>query len=568
MPAQISSFFGRMLKSIREFTVAQRTIALIGVAVLVLGIVTFATWTAKPTYTPLFSGLQPSDANTIVEQLRTDGVPYELTGGGGTILVPEESVYDQRLKAAAAGLPSSDTGGYTLLDDMGVTSSEFQQSVTYKRAMEGELASTIGALKGVKTASVRLAIPEETVFVSEKADPTASVFVETDRGVTLASDQVQAVVHLTSASIQGMKPDDVAVIDAAGTVLSAVGVGATGGADKQASDYEQRVTTAVQTMLDSVVGAGNATVAVAADMSYESAERVDESFSIPDGDPALSESTETEGYNGAGGTAAGVLGPDDIAAEDAGDTGDGTFESESSVRNNALNKVTETTTIPAGEITRQSVSVAIDQAAAGPLNMEDITGLVASAAGINAERGDEVTVEVVPFNTAAADEASEALAAAAAAAAAERQAELIRTGLIIAAVLVVLIIALLLYARHSRRQRREMIDLGNLEELDDGSSGRHALGSATGPPALAASTRPAVTKTPVPQALGGAGQDPNPATSAFGVVPSGSPDGAEALPSATADMDRKRAEIDELAGRDPDKTAEYLRGLLDDRQSV
>src|SRR5690606_20952255 len=107
--------------------------------------------------------------------------------------------------------------------------------------------------KGVRTASVRLAIPKDTVFVSQKVDSTASVFVETDNGITLSTEQVQAIVHLTSASIDGMKPSNVAVVDASGTVLSAVGVGATGSADKQASDYEGRVTAAVQSMLDRVV---------------------------------------------------------------------------------------------------------------------------------------------------------------------------------------------------------------------------------------------------------------------------------------------------------------------------
>ena len=221
MAQSFNSVLTRLGDAVKAFTIAQRTIAIIGVAVLALGIAALVTWSMKPSYTPLFSGLNGEDASIIVEQLRTDNIPYELSAGGGTILVPEESVYDQRLKAAAAGLPSSSTAGYSLLDDMGVTSSEFQESVTYKRALEGELAATVSALEGVKNASVRLAIPEESVFVSEAGTPTASVFIETDSGVSLSSEQVQAVAHLTSASIDGMTPENVAVIDADGTVLSA-----------------------------------------------------------------------------------------------------------------------------------------------------------------------------------------------------------------------------------------------------------------------------------------------------------------------------------------------------------
>ncbi|HEY8673144.1 MAG TPA: flagellar M-ring protein FliF, partial [Candidatus Dormibacteraeota bacterium] len=131
MPTQVSTALRRLAHTIREFTIAQRTVAIIGVAVLALGVVALSFWITKPAYTPLFSGLSGTDANTIVEQLRTDGVQYEITNGGGTIMVPEANVYDERLKAAAAGLPSSTTGGYSLLDKMGVTASEFQQNVTY-----------------------------------------------------------------------------------------------------------------------------------------------------------------------------------------------------------------------------------------------------------------------------------------------------------------------------------------------------------------------------------------------------------------------------------------------------
>ena len=117
-----------------------------------------------------------------MDQLHTDNVPYQLTDGGATILVPQDKVNDERLKAAAAGLPANKTAGYSLLDKMGVTSSEFQQNVTYKRAIEGELATTINAMDGVQTASVQLAIPKDTVFVSQKTDPTASVFIQTNAG--------------------------------------------------------------------------------------------------------------------------------------------------------------------------------------------------------------------------------------------------------------------------------------------------------------------------------------------------------------------------------------------------
>ncbi|WP_193509282.1 flagellar basal-body MS-ring/collar protein FliF [Cryobacterium sp. BB736] len=524
MPTQVSTALRRFVSGVREFTIAQRTLAIIGLAVLVLGVATLGIWLSRPTYTPLFSGLAPKDASAIVEQLRAESVPYELTGGGGSILVPEQYVYDQRLKAAAAGLPSSSNGGYSLLDDMGVTSSDFQQSVTYKRALEGELAATIGAMKDVKMASVRLAIPEDSVFVSERQEPTASVFVETERGVDLSAEQVQAIVQLTSASIDGMKAANVAVVDADGTVLSAVGVGATGTADQRGSDYEERVRQAVQAMLDRVAGVGNATVVVSADMSYESAQRLEEQFTVPDDAPALNESTHTETHDG-GRAATGVLGPDNIAVP--GGEQDGVYTSESVTRNNAVNKVTETRTIPAGAITRQTVSVALNEAAASDLNITNISALVAAAAGINTDRGDEVTVEVVPFNAAGAAAAAEALAAAEAEAAAERLTTLITTVAIVLGLAVLIVVAIVLLSRRSQRER-DAVEIGELKDMLYGPAQTVPLLGATPPPAELPAAPPA--------------------------------------PDAGSDSARARAEIEALAERDPQRTAEFLRSLMDDRQ--
>ena len=531
MPRQVTSAFRNLGNAIREFTIAQRTVAIIGIAVLVLGAVALGMWVTKPSYTPLFSGLSGADANTLVEQLRADGIPYELSNGGATIMVPEENVYDERLKAAAVGLPSSSTGGYSLLDTMGVTASEFQQSVTYKRALEGELAKTISALKGIQTASVRLAIPEETVFVSEKNAPTASVFVETQSGVTLTSDQVQSIVHLTSASIDGMTPTDVAVIDSKGTVLSAVGEGALGGADQQTSDYETAIRASVQTMLDKVVGAGNATVVVAADMSKESAQRVEETFEAPDGVLSLNESATVEGTGAAGQTAAGVLGPDNIAVPGGAGLGNGESSSSSVTRNNAVNKVTESTTIPAGSLTRKTISVALNEGAAKGLNVADVTALVSSAAGIDTDRGDVVTVEVVPFNGAGAAQATEALAAAEEAANADRLADLIRTAVIALAIALPIIIALAVFAARSKRRKQEIDEAADLADL------RSILND----------TQPAMESTPLRPAI------PSVPTSPLLIEPNST--------------DRTRAEIDALAAQDPHRAAEFLRGLMDGQRT-
>lgn len=536
MPPQISGFFRRMGSGIQGFTTGQKTIAIIGVAVLVLGTVALAAWLGKPAYSPLFSGLKDTDANGIVEQLRKDNVPYEIANGGSTILVPEEKVYDERLKAAAAGLPSAAATGYSLLDKLGVTSSEFQQSVTYKRALEGELATTIQAMDGVKTAAVRLAIPEKSVFVDTAPDATASVFVETQPGTALSPDKVQAVVHLTSAAIENLKPTNVSVVDSQGNVLSSVGGGATGSSSKQAADYQQRTSDSVRAVLDSVVGPGNATVAVAADVTGESAQQRSETFTAAADVPALSESTKTEKFTGTGGGAAGVLGPDNIAVP-GGTNGNGSFDSTNATKNNAVNKVTEDRIIPQGAVKRQTISVAINQAAAGGVNLNSVRALVTAAAGIDPARGDVVTVEMLPFSTAAADNAAASLAAAKAEAEAAQQAELMRTLVLVGSILLAalaLIVAVLISLR--RRQQREPVDLGvglEYQMLPDPGTA-HAL---EGPPATTAIEVSPPAPMPLP--------------------------GAEALAA-----ERRRAQLDTMVAESPSRAAEHLRGLMDEKQTV
>ncbi|MBN9239743.1 MAG: flagellar M-ring protein FliF [Micrococcales bacterium 70-64] len=545
MPKEVSAAFGRITHALREFTVAQRTIAIIGVAVLVVGAVALGAWFTRSQYSPLFSGLNGSDASAIVDQLDADGVPYQLTDGGQTILVPDTAVNSARLKAAAAGLPSLDNGGYALLDAMGVTASEFQQDVTYKRAIEGELASTIESIKGVRTASVKLAIPEKSVFVSEKQDPTASVFVDTEAGVNLSTDQVQAITHLTAASVDGLTPENVSVVSADGTVLSAVGTGATGSTDQQASTYEDRVRAAVQSMLDRVVGVGNATVAVAASMNLNSGQRVEETFTAPEGDPSLTEDSSKQQYTGtgAGANGTGVLGADSIAVptDTTTGSGDGSYTSESTTKTNAINKVTETTQIAAGQIERQTVSVAVDKDAAAGMTAATLEGLVAAAAGIDEERGDAVKVELVTFAKVDSGTAASALEEARASELQSNITKIVTTAVPFAGAILLLIILMSgIRASAKRRAKQADKDLGEMTQVRDSVEGAQATAIDSAAAAgLLPPTQPLVAG---PSAFAEFGPDLD-----------------------EPGVERMRQEIDSLAAASPERMAEHLRTLMDDR---
>ncbi|WP_024286296.1 flagellar basal-body MS-ring/collar protein FliF [Cellulomonas sp. KRMCY2] len=522
MPAQLTGLLGRLQRTLGQFNLAQRTLAVIGVAVLLLGGVALSAWLTKPSMSPLFANLSATDASAIVDQLDAEGVAYELTDGGSTIMVPAEKVYPMRLAVAAAGLPAaSDGAGYSLLDDMGMTSSEFQQQVTYQRALEGELARTIGAINGVEAATVRLALPEETVFVDDKADPTASVFVKTSPGVSLSADKVQSIVHLVSAGIEGMAPTDVAVIDADGHVLSAVGgTGSSGLQGSQTGEYESRIAANVQQMLDKVVGIGNAVVSVTADLDYDQTARTTETFTAGEALPPVSSATTLEEYSGSQDAVGGVLGPDGIEVPVATDgAGAGAYRKESETVNNPLNRVTEELTTTPGSVRRQSVSVVISEAAGADLDLADLEAAVVAAAGIDPDRGDIVSVSRMNFDTSSAETAQAALAAAEVEAKAAATTDLIKNGAIGAVILLALIVMLVTAQRRGRKARREAIDLGALELVE---SRRVELIEAADPQlALAA-----------------------------------------AAPRVADDMAAKREDVMALAAEQPAEVAEMLRGWL------
>lgn len=533
MPQQLTTAFGKLLAAIKQFSLAQRTLALIGVAILLVGIIALGAWVAKPQMRALYTDLAPADASAIVEMLAGEGVPYELTNGGGTIMVPVDQVYSQRLKVASSGISPVSQSGYSLLDNMGMTTSVFQQNVTYKRALEGELADTLGAMNGVEMATVQLALPEDTVFVSQKQDPSASVFIKSKAGATFTDDQIQAMVQFVSSSIEGLKPKDVSVIDAAGTVLSTpVNAGGSQTANKATSEYEARVTQNVQDMLDRIVGTGMAVVSVTAELDYDSTERTSESFTSNADVAPLTERTTTEQFNGSN-NATGVLGPDNIAVPNGEE--DGLYTNTSEERNNAVDKVTEHTVTAPGTVRKQSVSVAVDQEAAGGLNMIDLSAMVASAAGIDEERGDVVTVSRMRFDRSAATAAQEAIAQAEAEQQGADRQEFIRM-LITAGVIVVALIILAILLGRRRKRPVEIYD--NPAELEEFSFDREEpLGIAAG------------------QLLDELDEAPS-----LALLPPFLDDAAQAA-------DQRRQDVVALADEEPEQVANVLRELMNTRSN-
>src|SRR3954447_11167058 len=304
MKSALAGTLERARSTFSTISLGQKVVIGLLLVGLLLGGFFFYRWITAPTQAPLFSNLASSDASAIVDELNAGGTAYTLADGGQTIMVDKDKVYDLRLAMSGKGLPAGQDTGYALLDEQGITTSEFQQQVTYQRALEGELSKTLEALDGVNQAVVHVALPKDEVFVTDQKKPTASVLLDLAPGTALTGEQIQAVTNLVSSSIQGMDPDQVTVTDSTGQVLSAAGAGVTAAAgdarSQMETEYEGRLSANAQRILDQVVGPGHAVVSVRADLDLSQRQSTSETHKYTPGTPPESESTTTEKYSGSG----------------------------------------------------------------------------------------------------------------------------------------------------------------------------------------------------------------------------------------------------------------------------
>ena len=452
----------RLQSSFASFTAGQKVIAVLGTGALLLAAVLVFRWVAQPQYAPLFTNLSGADASAVVDKLDSTGVAYELTNGGATVMVPKDDVYKTRISLSGEGLPSGNDGGYSLLDNQDLSTSQFKEQTDFKRAMEGELATTIEAMDGVQTAVVHLALPEKQVFADKQAPPTASVLVSTKPGSDLDPEQVQSVVHLVAASIDGMDPAKVTVADSSGRLLSSDD--STGGAfatsrDQYAQKYQTQLDNRLQTMLDRVVGPGNSTVEVTADLNFDKSVVESKKYSRPGQGLALSQEKNSEVYKGpaSGANAAGVVGPDgqmDSTAQAGGSGSASSYDKTSTTEDNALDTTTEHLEAAPGSLKTLHVAVVLDRTAAANNNPQEIERMVRSAAGIQPKRGDSMWLSVLPFDRSNEAAAAKALKAEQAAAASSSRMETYRNIALGALLLFALVLAWL-RGRKRNRQRAE-----------------------------------------------------------------------------------------------------------------
>ena len=393
---------GRARSVLAGFTIGQKVVTILSVVGLVAAGMAFMRVESQPNFQPLFTNLQPSDAGAVTSALAAAKVPYTLSNGGTTVLVPANVVDIERVTLAEHGLPSSGTVGFSNLEKSGITTSQFVQQVEYQQALEGQLQQTIQSIQGIASALVSLVIPAQSSFaIGTQPTTTASILVNLLPGTTLTSGQVAAIVHLTAAATPGLSASDVTVVDNHGDVLSTAGETSGGSSSSDSQEtiaYDTQLAKAIEALLNRVVGAGNAVVQVHALLNFNQQSTTTVGLQVdPQGKPVLAptgQTTSSQTYAGTGTPPSGVIGSGTPpVASGAG----GNYTSTSSQVTNAVGQVTQTINQAPGQVVKTSVAVLLNSAARSKISQPAVTALVTAAAGLNTTTGDQVVVSAMPF---------------------------------------------------------------------------------------------------------------------------------------------------------------------------
>jgi len=389
---------------------------------VVFGLIAFfiflSTRLSSPQLSLLYGDLDTNDATRIAAQLDAQSVPYELKKNGTELYVPADQVSRMRLAMAQQGLPSGGTVGYELFDSAdSLGSTDFVQNINLVRALEGELARTIGAIESVRSARVHLVMPRRELFSREKQEPSASIVLKMKGTARLDRGQVTAIQHLVAAAVPKLTPNRISIVDDKGSLLAGgfedLNDPATAAVktDERKRTFENRMARTVEELLERAVGFGKVRAEVRADMDFDRISTSEEQYS-PDGQVVRSTQTVEENSSSreadpqAVTVANNLPDPNQLAGGASATSAESRTEETVNyeISKKVINHVKEI-----GTVTRLSVAVLVDGAyttnAQGQRTytprpepeMTQLANLVRSAIGFNAGRGDSLEVINMQF---------------------------------------------------------------------------------------------------------------------------------------------------------------------------
>jgi len=375
-------------------------IVLVGCALALVAIIFLGMQIAsRPSYSLVSTGMDPADTGKVAAALDEQGIKYELRNNGTALAVEKAQTAQARIALAGKGLGggSGTQPGFELFDKQKIGTSDFQQQVTYQRALEGSISKTIDEVQGVNGAQVRLVLAEDQLF-SESSTPATAAVLLTGSAGGLDPGAVRGIAQLVSSSVKGLKPGNVSITDGAGELLWPRGESAGGGVSKQTvqARYEAQVEAGLGALLTRTVGPGKAEVQVSADVNADEATK-DELLYAKKGTP-LKETVESEklkGGSGAGGTSGTTGNIPGYTAGAAGAAGQG-YDRKSSTTQFGVDKTVVRTKVAPGAVNKLNLALIVDKSVP-KTEIPALQSAVSSAAGIDLARGDSIAVSQIAF---------------------------------------------------------------------------------------------------------------------------------------------------------------------------
>ena len=420
----MNSFFSQIEKLWSQFALNQKVTIIASALVIAIGMIALLVWSARPNFKLLYGGLGSEDMAEVVGKIQEMGIDYRISGSGDAIMVPPDQVHSIRMNLSTEGIPSGGSIGFEIFDKGNFGISDFHQRTNYNRAVQGELSRTISQLNGVQSARVMIVVPEHRLLLNKgrKNEPTASVFVET-RGLPISNEAVNSIRFLVANAVEGLRLDNVAVIDDKGKVLSEELIGSnslnmTGGQMRFRQGLEKYYSDKIEAMIGTVVGLNNVVANVSLDVNTDTLTEIEETYD-PNSKVVLNESKNSDQVESVEVPMGGVTG--------AGNNENAGAQAENQARNTstekrsdasasyAYNRITRERTKPPGTVTRLSASVFVaskmksviegDQESFTPeprndKEIKDLYEIVANALGIKMSDGkvpENITIKEIEF---------------------------------------------------------------------------------------------------------------------------------------------------------------------------
>lgn len=391
-----------------------------GVAVALIAFLFFLTSRlASPSMQLLYSGLESGDSREVVNYLSQSGARFELRGQNGSeIYVPGDQINSLRMSLAQQGLPTEGSMGYEIFDKSdGFGTTNFVLNINQLRALEGELARTVGSIRGVRSARVHLVMPRRELFSRERMEPSASIALRMQGAQRLDREQIKAIQYLVGAAVPGLTPAKVSIIDDKGSLL-ARGVDdpndpshLSATAEERRIAYESRTARAIEMLLERTIGFGKVRAEVHADLDFDrivtNKEEYDPNGQVVRSTQTVDESRESNENSANQAVTVQTNLPEAQQGQPGGSTSRDARTEETvnyEITRTVQNIVRET-----GNVRRLTVAVLVDGTYVrgdggdtvyqerNAQQLEQIESLVRSAIGFDANRGDQIEVVNMRF---------------------------------------------------------------------------------------------------------------------------------------------------------------------------